>query len=390
MPDEAPSSGVGAFLDAADAGAAEAHSGEAAEPRRCALPDNPWRSDDPLDAIVVLQDYCIRMKRAACERCALACPHDAISYGAEERPLIDRDRCTRCGICQGICDAFASPRITMADLHSRMRRIAIRGDEVVVASEACLADADEAADNVVVLPSLAMLSPEFWALLLAEGTRVSVAGDLETVAADPRSGSTGDELFNYAVQCAETWTERSVGYLEDVPLRENLLRDAASPAVRGRRELIDDLLAGAVDIASGQRTLRRSNAVQDFRERRERLRARNRITAAEGPKVNRYMPNGRLNQVMWPKRRLLLEAIDCLPAMAERVEVLLSRTDADRCTNCLACVAACPAKARFSDPETGALLLDSRYCIGCELCAPACPTGAVFFESTDATELLAS
>ena len=87
---------------------------------------------------------------------------------------------------------------------------------------------------------------------------------------------------------------------------------------------------------------------------------------------------------MWPKRQLLLEAIDREPAIAARVPVVLSETDCDRCTNALACAEACPTGARFPNPEDGLLAYDPRYCIGCGLCVDACPEQAVELVETTA------
>ena len=77
-------------------------------------PDNmPEQADGPSadtegrpNQIVVLRDYCTRVRGADCSRCALACPHDAIGFAEDGRPTIDADVCTRCGICLGICDCL--------------------------------------------------------------------------------------------------------------------------------------------------------------------------------------------------------------------------------------------------------------------------------------------
>ena len=37
-------------------------------------------------------------------------------------PIINEDLCTRCGMCAGICDAFAFTRITLEDLFTRAER----------------------------------------------------------------------------------------------------------------------------------------------------------------------------------------------------------------------------------------------------------------------------
>ena len=128
--------------------------------------------------IVVLRDFCLRAHGADCERCALACPQGAVSFAEDGIPAIDEDACTRCGICLGVCDAFSSTRVTMADLHARIRRIALRGERVVLTCKENVFPGLEPAANVVVLPCLACLSPEFWTLVLAEGIDVTIAADL--------------------------------------------------------------------------------------------------------------------------------------------------------------------------------------------------------------------
>ncbi|WP_270299041.1 ATP-binding protein [Eggerthella sinensis] len=200
-------------------------------------PDNmPEQADGPsADAesrpnqIVVLRDYCTRTHGAACDRCALACPHDAISFAEDGRPVIDADACTRCGICLGICDAFSSSRVTMIDVHARIRRIALRGEDVVLTCKENIFPGLEPAANVVVLPCLACLSPEFWTLVLTENIPVRISADLAYCAECDRAGDMGEMLYSHAVQTAEEWSGQSVGYLDVIPEKENLVKDLANP-----------------------------------------------------------------------------------------------------------------------------------------------------------------
>ena len=349
--------------------------GEAASPER------PQR-------IVVLRDFCTRTKGADCERCALACPKDALSFSEDGTPLIDADACTRCGICLGICDAFSSTRVTMADLHGRMRRIALRGEDVVVTCKENIFPGLEPAANVVVLPCLACLSPEFWTLLLAENIPVKVAADLSYCADCERAGEMGEMLAAHAIETAEAWSGRSVGVMDVIPEKENLLKDLADPAGVDRRSAFTNLVGDVSDIASGKRRLRNSEVLQEFYERRERSRALARLNLGNGIEFNDFVPEGRTRKTLQPKRRLLLEALERDPSLASRIPLVISETDCEQCTNALACTQVCPTGARFPNPGDGSLAFDARYCIGCGLCVDVCSEGAVELVETTAEVLL--
>ena len=245
--------------------------GEAAgaEGSRAASADGDSAESRP-NQIVVLRDYCTRTHGAACDRCALACPHDAISFAEDGRPVIDADACTRCGICLGICDAFSSSRVTMIDVHARIRRIALRGEDVVLTCKENIFPGLEPAANVVVLPCLACLSPEFWTLVLTENIPVRISADLAYCAECDRAGDMGEMLYSHAVQTAEEWSGQSVGYLDVIPEKENLVKDLANPEGVDRRSAFTNLVGDVGDIASGKRRLRNSEVLQQFYERKER------------------------------------------------------------------------------------------------------------------------
>ena len=274
-------------------------------------PDNmPEQADGPSadtegrpNQIVVLRDYCTRVRGADCSRCALACPHDAIGFAEDGRPTINADACTRCGICLGICDAFSSSRVTMIDVHARIRRIALRGEDVVLTCKENVFPSLEPAANVVVLPCLACLSPEFWTLVLTENIPVRIAADLAYCADCERAGEMGEMLYAHAVETAEEWSGAKVGYLDEIPEKENLVRDLANPEGVDRRSAFTNLVSDVGDIASGKRRLRNSDVLQQFYERKERARARARLNLVDGVQFNDFVPQGRTKHVMWPKRR---------------------------------------------------------------------------------------
>ena len=349
-------------------------------------PDNmPEQADGPsADAegrpnqIVVLRDYCTRVRGADCSRCALACPHDAIGFAEDGRPTIDADACTRCGICSGICDAFSSSRVTMIDAHARIRRIALRGEDVVLTCKENVFPGLEPAANVVVLP--------------CPGPPVARVLDAGADGEHPRAhrgrprllrrlracGRDGRDAVFPRLETAEEWSGAKVGYLDEIPEKENLVRDLANPEGVDRRSAFTNLVSDVGDIASGKRRLRNcDDAAAVLRAQGARARAGARLNLVDGVQFNDFVPQGRTKHVMWPKRQLLLEAIDRNPDIAARVPAVLSETDRSRCTNSLDCVAACPTGARFPSPENGELSFDARYCIGCGLCVDACPQQAI-------------
>ena len=338
--------------------------------------------------IVVLWDFCLRAPGADCVRGAVACPHGAVSFAEAGAPVIDGDACTRCGICLGVCDAFSSTRVTMADLHARIRRIALRGERAVLTCKENVFPGLEPAANVVVLPCLACLSPEFWTLVLAEGIDVTIAADLSYCTDCARAGEMGELLYAHAVETAEEWSGRSVGFSDVIPEKENLLRDLADPSGVDRRSAFSNLVGEVGDIASGKRRLRNSEVLQEFYERRERARALTRLNLGNGTEFNDFVPEGLTKRTMQPKRQMLLEALERDPGIAARVPLVLSETDCALCTDALSCAAVCPTGARRPDPADGTLAYDARYCIGCGLCVGACPEGAVELVETTAETLL--
>lgn len=335
-------------------------------------------------SIVVLRDFCTRAYGTDCERCALACPHGAISYTDAGIPVINKDACTYCGICLGICDAFSSTRVTMNDLHARIRRIALRGEEVVLTCKENLFPGLDPAANVVVLPCLAALAPEFWTLILAENIPVKIAADLAYCTDCPRAGDMGELLYSHAIETAEQWSGRSVGWVEEIPEKEQLIKDLANPTGVDRRSAFTNIVGDVGDIASGKRRLRNSEVLQEFYERRERSRALTRLNLSNTAEFNNFAPEGHTKKTMWPKQQMLLEAIERNPDIADKVPVVVSQTDCALCTNNLSCTTVCPTSARYPSPADGTLAFDVRYCVGCGLCVSACAQGAIELIETTA------
>lgn len=337
---------------------------------------------------VVIRDYCIRYKGAQCARCEASCPKGAIAYGDEGLPLIDAQACTECGICWGICDGLSSSRVTIEDIHARVRRIALRGETVYFTCKEYVFPGFEPAANVIVLPCIACLSPEFWTLVLAENIKVVIACDFTYCADCDRAGEIAEALYSHAIPTAERWSGRKIGFAPEIPEKESLLGDLADPTGVDRRAAFDNLVGDVGDIASGKRRLRNSEVLQQFFERRERSRAIARLNINDNEAFNDFVPQGMTKKTMTPKRKLLLEAIDRDPEIAANIPFFFAETEEGLCENALACTDACPTGARYPDPDTEMLGMDIRYCIACGACVDACPHGAIGIVEATAAFLL--
>jgi len=338
--------------------------------------------------VVVLRDFCMRTKGALCNRCEIACPKGAISYSDEGLPLVDDGACTRCGICFGICDAFSSTRVTMLDLHQRIRNIALRGETVYFTCEENIFPGLAVAANVVVLPCLACLSPEFWTVVLSEKIQVKVACDLSYCADCQRAGESAEMLYSHAIQTAEDWSGEKIGFSDTIPEKESLMKGLADPGEVDRRAAFTNILEDVGDIASGKRRLRNSEVLQRFVERRERSKALAQLRFADQDILNGFAPTGRVRKTMVPKRQMLMEALAASPEIAPNIPLFVACIDQGRCTGNKDCLGACPTGALSPDPETGAVSLDVRYCIGCGICVDSCRNAAISIEETTAACLI--
>ncbi|MDR2721370.1 MAG: 4Fe-4S dicluster domain-containing protein [Coriobacteriaceae bacterium] len=339
-------------------------------------------------SVVVLRDFCTRFKGTQCDRCEKACPKSAISYTPEELPLIDTNRCTLCGICFGICDAFSSTRVTMLDLHERVRKIAAKGETVhCTCQENVFPELDPAA-NVVILPCLACLSPEFWTVVLSENIPVKIACDLSYCDGCAIAGENAEMLYTHAIHTAEIRTNSKIGFSNEIPEKENLLKGFTSSKGIDRRSIFTNFAGDVSDIATGKRSARNSEVIARFTERRERSKALNQLRFANSETINFFSPSGRAKKILHPKQQMLLEAVAANPAIAQNIPVQSAVLDKQLCEGARACMKVCPTGALSPDPGVGKTVLDQRYCIGCGLCIQACAACALSLETKTAVCLI--
>lgn len=344
----------------------------------------------PKQRVVVEAAYCTRAAGSDCARCARICPHGAILLPeGTHAPEIDHAACNGCGVCFGICDAFASTHLTMADLHARIRRIATSGRRAYLTCRENVFPGLAVDSNVVVLPCISMVPPELWTLLLAENIRLSVACDFKYCEDCARAGAIGAALFPRAIEMAEARTGGEVKFSYRIPEKKSLVdKYARDNETTDRRAAFEGLFSDVTEIASGKRRLRNSEVLADYYQKKERMRAISKLNLASENPLPQLSPEGFVSTCLFPRQKWLLEAVGRKPEIAPRVPIALSTTDMSLCDGSHACVDACPTGARQIDRTNGKVALDPTLCVGCGICVDACPRGAASVEEATAEAYL--
>ena len=376
------------MFESSNAGLEESDVGKEAQPTAEALDSPPAANKAPRPFITLVRKYCIRLKGAECTRCAQACPHDAIDFGEDRAPIVDPDLCTSCGICFGICDGFSSTRVTLLDLVKRVESIAERGDSVYFTCVENVWSDLNLASNVVVLPCLAAVPPEFWTLILAEGIRAVAAFDLHYCSDCTRAGEIAETLYTHSMKSAERYTREKIRYSEVLPEKEDLLRDISNPDGVDRRGAFDNFVTDISDIASGKRRLRNSEVLHQFIERRERSKALTQATLSEKSQLDDVAPLGEVKKTLMPRRKMLLEAIEVKPRIAPRIPFFTVEVVDETLDYRESAYPSCPTGALHPHPETGKAQIDEAYCVACGICLGLYPEASLELIETTAERLV--
>ena len=335
-----------------------------------------------------ISDFCVRTHGASCRRCSIACPAHAIEFAGEtSAPTIDHEVCTGCGICMGICDGFSSTRVTIQDLHSRIRRIGLRGEAVYLTCKENILPDFTPAENVIVLPCLALVPTELWTLILAQNIPVCIVCDLRYCEECTIAPNRGEMLFSRAIETAEDFTGGKVRWDHQVPEKRDVSHVLTDETGYGRREAFDSIKDDVTDVLSGKRRLKNSEVLQDYYERRERNRAIQRLNIS-GSSINKFAPHGVTRKVLFPHHEMLLDAAIENPSVSTAILMTISETDMTKCAGHTDCVATCITGARSLSKLDGSLEYDARLCIGCGACVDTCPEGAIRLIDTTAYDVL--
>lgn len=333
------------------------------------------------EEIVALDSWCTAPHGSGCQRCVAACPHQAIAL-TNDGPLIDSEKCTHCGICAGICDAFAWSRITLEDLAARCEREAESEGYVCFTCNEHIFEGLAPRSNVIILPCLASVPPEFWSYLLAKNIQIELFLD-ETYCQDCQAaGEIAPMLFHHAIDQAQSWTGRSMRRAKLIPERKSVLSMYANVDEGSRRDLLAVLANEGMDIATGKHRQRNAGALDAFHENQERLRAQGRIKGAQQAK---NLPAVFRQNLEWPRQHLIVQAARALPERAALLERYTATTNCDTCEQSHTCVNACPTGARRIG-EQGYPIVDVTRCNACGICCAVCPQHACDFVAITAHE----
>lgn len=324
--------------------------------------------------------WCTATYGSHCSRCVSVCPTGAISVN-EEGPEIDEDKCTRCGLCAGICDAFAFANITLSDLLARTIRGWKNEGSVCFTCNEHLLPGLQPRNNVIVVPCLGSIPPEFWAAVMAEGIEIGIFRDSTYCETCTVAGDLGAGLFGYALDTACQWCESSVVKCKSIPEKVDFLTSLARIDTGDRRELFSSLKNESLEVASGKHRKRQSNTTDEYFRKRDIMRAEGRIRA--GRASRRATPGQNVSLRKYPRQKLLIEAVQKRPDIAPNIPRYFSCTHEEKCCKEKACLAACPTHCRTLPEIAPAPRVNPTGCIACGACIAACPHDACdFYETT--------
>lgn len=350
----------------------------------------PCNNDGERFPITVLPGFCTRLAGSSCTRCTLVCPYDAISFdGTTGAPLVDAAYCTRCGLCCGMCDAFVTERITMNDLLEKVRRLSADGEPVFFTCYDQVPEDFEVHPNVIVLPCIGAVAPEFWTSALEVTPHLQIYCNFALCEDCPIAGTDARSFFTSAVNLGEQWSQIHMGRADHLPEKTDILTrffDATDDEFH-RRGIATSLINEVEDITSGKHRKRNSETLANYHARTEHMRAKGHATNTHH---HRHTPSTVEMPIKksWPRLRMIANTVQEHPAIASNIPRYLAAVDRSLCQHCYEpCFSHCPSGARSVDSDR-TIEVDPLLCIACGNCALYCPTDAAYLFETNATIFL--
>lgn len=308
--------------------------------------------------------------RSSCRACVDACPTGALSIDKGSVRVSSAD-CNGCNLCVAACptEALVSTRLDAKELYDSLAA----GASVKEASYATCANAlaKTPPDGIAVLPCIGAVKPEIWFALLAAYPNIAIYLPLD--ACEGCVNSRGEEMYCTAIERAEAWSGRNMGFeCELADLKLGKRHDVE------RRELVNKIVKSTVTGVSTVNPLA-SGAMRAY----EAINKNTQLFDTVQLTLNRLCgvaPGEEVVRTLTPARKLMLAALGAHKGLAVNIELELCVTR-DACTACGTCIATCPTGARVKlDGEVKTI---ASYCMGCGLCTEVCPVGACALELTN-------
>ena len=317
-----------------------------------------------------------RSDKSTCTRCVDVCPIDDC-IRIEDGGIDISDACRKCGLCSAACptEALVSLKASPKKVYDKIVRAAAAYETAYVTCTRALRRMPR--ENEVVLACVGDVTPETWFSILVDYPNVSVY--LPLGVCDKCRTVTGDDALGESIATAEEWAGTGL----------NLEVDASELVCVKRREyerkeFVDKVLKG-----TGLAVAKANPMVAAVTSVTERLRAHQAsitrlertLTSACGTTTQKR------RRVLTQGRQLLLTALQEHPDKAGNIAVRLPECDADKCTMCGGCVAACPLYANDL-AQSGRFKVEPAYCVGCGLCAEVCEEHALAMVERTAEDLV--
>jgi NAD-dependent dihydropyrimidine dehydrogenase PreA subunit len=277
----------------------------------------------------------------------------------------------------------------MNDQLEKVARLSSEGDPVFFTCYDQIPEDFEVHPQVITLPCLGAVSPEFWAAALSITPNIQIYCNFSLCENCPTAGANARSLFIHAVNLGEQWSQVHMGSAKRLPEKADILSrffDATSEEFQ-RRGVAKSLVGEVEDIATGKHRRQYSNTISDFYARKDHMRARGHATNLQ---YHAHIPSTAEQPIkkQWPRLCMIAKAVQENPEMAPRIPRYFAAIDYSACKKCYKpCFSHCPAGARAVGAE-GIITVDPLLCIACGNCARYCPEEAAYLYETNASIFL--